>query len=174
MIQRTGTTVEVEHRVGGSPETVFEYFIDPEKHRRWMGAEAELDARPGGVYRVTFGPQVWVRGEYVTVEPPHRLVLTWGFEGTVPLPQGLQDVPAGSSTVEFSFVPDGDGTIIHVRHTGLPSDAAREEHDLGWKIYPARLAIVLLGDDPGPDPSLARIESEANARAGATSPRTTD
>ena len=43
-----GFAVEVEHRVSGSPETVFAYFTDPDKHRRWMGAEVELDARPGG------------------------------------------------------------------------------------------------------------------------------
>jgi uncharacterized protein YndB with AHSA1/START domain len=51
-----GFAVEVEHRVSGSPETVFAYFTDPVKHRRWMGAQVELDARPGGIYRVAMAP----------------------------------------------------------------------------------------------------------------------
>ena len=72
-----GWTVEVEHRVSGSPDAVFAYFTDPEKHRRWYGVDVELDPRPGGAYRVMVAPQVWARGEYLAVEPPHRLLLTW-------------------------------------------------------------------------------------------------
>ncbi len=45
MTRDRGFAVEVEHRVRGSSETVFAYFTDPDKHRRWMGAEVELDAR---------------------------------------------------------------------------------------------------------------------------------
>lgn len=148
-------TVEVEHRVGGPPEVVFEYFTDPEKYRRWKGHEAELDAQPGGTYRVTMGPEIWVRGEYVAVEPPHRLLMTWGFESDIDIPRGLAQVPPGTSTVEFRFVPDGDGTIIRVRHTGMPSEDARFAHTLGWETYLARLASVLAGGDPGEEPTFA-------------------
>lgn len=144
--------VELEHRVGGSPEIVFEYFTDPDKYRRWKGVEAELDPRPGGAYRVTMAPEVWVSGRYLAVEAPHRLLMTWGFESTLALPRGLAQVPAGSSTVEFSFVPDGADTIIRVRHTGLPSKEARWAHEAGWKGYLPRLAAILRGEDPGVDP----------------------
>jgi uncharacterized protein YndB with AHSA1/START domain len=147
-----GWTVELEHRVGASPEKVFPYFTDPDKYRKWKGVDAELDARPGGVYRVTMGPDVWVRGEYLAVEPPHRLLLSWGFESARTLPRGLAQVPAGSSTVEFTFVPDGDGTIIRVRHTGLPSEEAHWAHGTGWNTYLPRLAAVVTGEDPGDDP----------------------
>jgi uncharacterized protein YndB with AHSA1/START domain len=144
--------VEVEHRVSGSPETVFAYFTDPDKHRRWMGAEVELDARPGGIYRVAIAPEVWVTGEYLAVEPPDRLLLTWGWESGLDLPTGLKQVRPGSSAVEFRFVEDGDGTIIRVRHLGLPSEEARWTHSRGWNGYLPRLAALLQGDDPGEDP----------------------
>ena len=147
-----GWTVEVEHRVSGSPDAVFAYFTDPEKHRRWYGVDVELDPRPGGAYRVMVAPQVWARGEYLAVEPPHRLLLTWGWEGNLDLPHTLQGVPPGSSTVEFRFVPDGDGTIIRVRHTGLPTEDAGWAHRLGWDSYLPRLVAILAGDDPGEDP----------------------
>ena len=45
-------TCELEVRIQTRPDTVFEFFVDPEKMRRWKGTEAELDPRPGGTYRV--------------------------------------------------------------------------------------------------------------------------
>ena len=150
-----GVTVELEYRVAGPPSTVFEYFTDPDKYRRWKGVDAHLDARPGGIYRVTMGPEVWVGGAYVAVEPPRRLVMTWGFESSLELPTGLAQVPPGSSTVEFTFVEDGDGTIIRVTHSGLPTEEARWAHRVGWESYLPRLVALFAGEDAGEDPMLA-------------------
>jgi uncharacterized protein YndB with AHSA1/START domain len=150
----TTWAVELEHRVIGSPEEVFEYFTDPDKYRLWKGLEAELDARPGGFYRVRMAPQVWVSGRYVAVERPSKLVMTWGFESDdFVLPRGLGEVPPGTSAVEFTFSEDGDGTVIRVRHVGLPNEEARFAHNLGWESYLARLALVRTGDDPGEEPT---------------------
>ena len=151
-------TVELEHRVHARREAVFEYFTDPVKYRAWKGVDAELDPRPGGDYKVTMGPQVWVEGTYVAVEPPRRLVMTWGFASEFTLPRGLAQVPPGSSTVEFTFTEDGDGTVIRIRHTGLPTDEARWAHHSGWDAYVPRLAALLAGEDPGEDP-LPRLAS---------------
>src|SRR5439155_197424 len=101
--------IEVQTRIGAPPEVVFAYFVDPELYRRWKGTTAELDARPGGLYRVLMPSGDRVRGEYVAVEPPHRVVFTWGFEGST-------DLPPGSSTVEVTLHADGDGTIVRLRH----------------------------------------------------------
>jgi uncharacterized protein YndB with AHSA1/START domain len=152
VIADQGLTVEVEHRVKGSPDTAFEYFVDPEKHRRWQGVEVELDPRPGGVYAVALAPQVWIRGEYLAVERPHRLLLSWGVESSIGLPPVLEGVPPGASTVEISFLPDGDGTIIRVRHTGLPREEAQWAYGFGWNSYLPRLVAVLEGGDAGEDP----------------------
>ena len=152
---KTDWTVEVEHRVSGSPETVFEYFTDPDKYKRWQGREVEIDARPGGVFKVMTAPDVWARGEYLEVERPHRILFTWGFESAgFNLPRGLEQVPPGTSTVEFTFRADGDGTIVKVRHSGLPSEEARWAHEQGWKIYIPRLALLGSGTDPGADPGI--------------------
>ena len=136
--------IELETRIGAPPEVVFAYFVDPDLYRRWKGSTAELDARPGGLYRVLMPSGDRVRGEYVTVEPPNRVVFTWGFEGNA-------DLPPGSSTVEITLRADGDGTIVRLRHDRLPSDLSREQHAVGWKHYLERLAIVALGGEPGPD-----------------------
>jgi hypothetical protein len=63
--------------------------------------------------------------------------------------------PAWSSAVEFRFVADGDGTIIRVRHLGLPTEEARWTHGRGWNGYLPRLGAVLQDDDPGEDPVMA-------------------
>jgi uncharacterized protein YndB with AHSA1/START domain len=45
-----------------------------------MGEQATFDVRPGGIYRVGVIPGNTARGEFVEVDPPHRLVFTWGWE----------------------------------------------------------------------------------------------
>jgi uncharacterized protein YndB with AHSA1/START domain len=101
-------------------------------------------------------PEVWVSGRYVVVDRPNRLVMTWGFESPLPVPPVVTEVAPGSSTVEFTFLPDGDGTVIRVRHTDIPSEAAHQFHTLGWNNYLDRLRVVLDGGDPGDDPLIAR------------------
>ncbi len=46
---KTEGLVEHEVRVAATPERVFDYFTDPAKMVMWMGIEATLDPRPGGV-----------------------------------------------------------------------------------------------------------------------------
>jgi uncharacterized protein YndB with AHSA1/START domain len=100
------TVVEREIRIAARPETVFEFFVDPEKMVQWKGRTAELDPRPGGVYRVEINEQAIARGEYVEIEAPSRVVFTWGWEGQE---SGEHAVPPGSSRVEIELTPVGDG-----------------------------------------------------------------
>jgi uncharacterized protein YndB with AHSA1/START domain len=141
--------LEREVRIDASPETVFEFFVDPEKMVRWKGRKAELDPRPGGMYRVEISDQAVARGEYVSIEPPDRVVFTWGWEGQE---SGPHAVAPGSSRVEISLEPDGDGTIVRLRHFDLP-EGSLEIHGQGWDLYLGRLAVVAAGGDPGPDPT---------------------
>jgi uncharacterized protein YndB with AHSA1/START domain len=143
--------VEREVRIAARPETVFEFFTDPEKMIRWKGRRAELDARPGGTYRVEINDQAVALGEYVEVDPPGRIVFTWGWEGQEG-GQGEHAVPPGSSRVEITLEPHGDGTLVRLRHLDLPAEA-REIHGQGWDLYLGRLAAVAGGGDPGPDPN---------------------
>jgi len=146
-------TVEVSQRVPGSPEIVFRYFTEREKYLSWKGLDAELDPRPGGMYRVDMGGGAAVEGRYLIVEPPHRLVFSWGWRGN-PIPPGMAEVPPGSTTVELTFTPEGDETIIRLRHTGLPGDDSETVHRWGWKAFLPRLALVRSGQDPGPHPEV--------------------
>lgn len=133
-----------EVRIAARPETIFPFFTDPAKMVRWKGVSADLDPRPGGLYRVDVTGSAVARGHYVEVSPPTRVVFTWGWEGDA-------KVPPGSSTVEVTLIPDGDGTIVRLRHLGLAL-GERGSQGEGWAHYLPRLAIAAGGGDPGPDP----------------------
>jgi uncharacterized protein YndB with AHSA1/START domain len=143
------TSVEREIAIAAKPETVWEFLIDPDKATRWMGQTASFDARPGGLYRCEVIPDNTARGEFVEVDPPRRLVFTWGWE-----PGGHSTVPPGSTTIEIELVPNGDGTTLRFTHRDLPSAEAAESHAHGWDHYLERLMIAARGDDPGNDPWL--------------------
>ncbi len=138
--------LEREIRIAARPEIVFSFFVDPAKMARWKGLRATLDPRPGGVYLVDINGRDVARGEYLEVTPHSRLVFTWGWEG-----EG-SPLPPGASTVEVSLAPDGDGTIVRLRHLGLPNPPLFELHAAGWDHYLPRLMAASEGRDPGPDP----------------------
>lgn len=133
-----------EIRVEASPEEVFPYFTEVDRLLVWQGVAASLDPRPGGVYRVEVNGRDVALGEYVVVEPPHRVVFTWGWEGN-------DAVPPGGSTVEVTLSPQDGATVVRLVHSGLPVPAVGE-HDLGWTHFVDRLAVAAGGGDPGPDP----------------------
>lgn len=147
--------VVVEKRIEARPETVFAFLTEPEKYRQWKGIEAELDPRPGGIYRVQMNERTAIRGTYLEVEPPHRVVFTWGWESTVELPDGIGEVAPGSTRVEITLVADGDATILRVRHEAMPTEAAAGMHGVGWNLYTSRLDTAARGGDPGPEPMTA-------------------
>jgi uncharacterized protein YndB with AHSA1/START domain len=138
-------TVEREIRIDAAPDTVFDFFVDPELLLRWKGIEAKLEPEPGGLFRVVVNPRHTVRGRFVEVEPPVRVVFTWGMEGEDAL------VAPGTSTVEVTLTADGDGTLLRLVHRDLPA-RAREQHARGWEHFLERLRVAAAGDDPGPDP----------------------
>ena len=132
------TSIDIEAPI----DVVFEHLVRADRMTRWMGQHATLDAVPGGEFAVDINGYL-VRGEYVEVVPPRRVVVTWGFAGAGAL-------PPGSSRVEFTLAPAPNGTTVSVRHTGLPESHART-HASGWGNYLARLGAVARGADPGPD-----------------------
>ena len=142
------TALQRELTIDASPETVWEFLVDPEKATQWMGLNASFDARPGGLYRVEVIPGNIARGEFVELDPPRRLVHTWGWE-----PGGVsKSVPPGSSTIEIELVPIDEGTLLRFTHRDLPAEEAVQSHAHGWDHYLERLRTSAQGGDPGVDP----------------------
>ena len=137
--------------IDASPETVWEFLIDPEKIKRWKGVLVSFDPTPGAPYRIEVIPSHIAAGAIVELDPPHRLVYTWGWEPAEGVPAS---VTPGSTTVVYELAPEGAGTRLKFTHRDLPNQEAADSHATGWDHYLERLAVASAGGDPGPDPWL--------------------
>jgi len=136
-----------EVRIAAAPTVVFSYFVDPAKLTTWKAASAELDARPGGRFRMDVtGRGDIAHGEYLDLDPPRRIRFTWRWEEARPAPSA-----APPSVVEVTLTPDGNGTLLRLVHRGIPAEILQGSA-AGWDHYLARLVLAAPGRDPGPDP----------------------
>lgn len=130
------TIIERELRIAAPPDTVFAYFVDPLRMVRWMGTSVDLEPRPGGGLRIDYNGKDIAAGTYLEVDPPRRVVFTWGWE----MPG--DPVPPGGSTVEVTLTPDDGGTHLRLVHRDLPADTVGG-HAEGWDYFlPTLLAAV--------------------------------
>jgi len=114
--------VRLEIRIDALPETVFALLTEPAQMKTWLAEIVEADARPGGVFRISGPHGVAIGGAYLEIIPNTKVVFTWG---------GVEGLRPGQSTVEFLLEPSGRGTLVKLRHYGLPRPAL-ESHRRGW------------------------------------------
>ncbi len=136
MIEDLTGAIEITQRIEAPPEIVFSYLTDSRRFTRWMGVGAELDARPGGRFRIDVDGEHIAMGEYQEVDPPRRLVMSWGWEGH-------PTVPPGSTTVEITLAAERGATLLRLRHFGLPDEGERRQHSAGWTVYTVQLEAVI-------------------------------
>jgi uncharacterized protein YndB with AHSA1/START domain len=129
-----GHTLTMERTFAAPAQRVFDAFTSEEVMRRWWHAghdwetpEASVDLRVGGRLRVVMrNPQEDVRygggGEYVTVEPPRRLVFTWVWDDR-------EDV---DTLIEIDFEERDGTTTVRFTHSGLWDKEAVTSHEGGW------------------------------------------
>ena len=121
------TSIDIE----APPEIVFDHLVTVDGMLAWMGQTAELEATPGGTFSVDIDGNP-IRGEYLVVDPHHRVVVSWGLLGSDVL-------PVGSSRVEFRLTPIDAGTRVDLSHTDLPEDQV-PPHAEGWPHFLGILA----------------------------------
>jgi uncharacterized protein YndB with AHSA1/START domain len=137
------TEISIRQHIAAPPSTVYRYLTESDKWAQWQGASASLDARPGGIFSMVMGNEMNARGQFVELVPGKRVVFTWGW---VDRP----GIPPGSTTVEIELTEDADGTLLVLAHREIPDDEA-DLQKMGWTHYLPRLALVVVGDDPGLD-----------------------
>ncbi|HEY7565135.1 MAG TPA: metalloregulator ArsR/SmtB family transcription factor [Acidimicrobiia bacterium] len=141
--------LEVERHVvvDAPPPDVWPYLVEPDLVTSWMGVRGTYDVRPGGSYRLEVVPSAHAEGTFSVVEPPSRLVFTWGWAA------GAGSVRPGSTTVNVSLQQkSGRKTELRLTHGDLPSLDAATTHANGWGHYLPRLSLAAAGRDPGLDP----------------------
>jgi uncharacterized protein YndB with AHSA1/START domain len=120
-------SLERQLRIEARPELVWEFWTEPARLGEWWGTATATVAEIGGAFVVEMENGYVMRGEYTALDAPRRLAFTFGWDG-----DGLGAVvPAGSTRVEVILDPDGDATILTLRHFDLPEVTAGD-HDHGW------------------------------------------
>jgi uncharacterized protein YndB with AHSA1/START domain len=138
------STITITRVVAASPDRVFTAWTDVAQLAAWWwpqlaGTTYDVDARPGGRFRITsaaIGATVW--GVYTEVDPPRRLVFSWNWEDEGEPEAVVED------TVVVTFRPDDEGTLVTVAHTSVahvPEGGAEQ----GWNDVMDRL-VRELGD----------------------------
>jgi uncharacterized protein YndB with AHSA1/START domain len=133
--------VEVSRRIAAAPEQVFDAWLEPDQARRWLFAteggvmeRVEIDPRVGGGFRIDErrGDELAEHfGTYVEIDRPRRLVIDFGTS--------FEETP---TRVTVSIVPDGDGSLLTLRHEGVWPDWV-EKTQQGWTMVLDRLAKVV-------------------------------
>ena len=117
-------TLTASIRIAAPPDAVFAYLIDPPLLARWFADATGSTSEPGGAFALAFNDSKSVRGQFVTIDPPKRVVFTWGVPDSDVL-------PLGSTTVEIVLTPDGSDTVVDLTHHDLQRSEL-PSHQSGW------------------------------------------
>jgi uncharacterized protein YndB with AHSA1/START domain len=137
------TQLRLERLIAAPPERVFAFWINPEQIVRWWGPEgyeipsSNFDVRPGGKWSTMVqtpdGQRRTVSGIYRAIEPPRRLVFTWGWLG--------DDGERGHETeVTVTFEAAPGGTRLVLRQQSFEGTEILERHGQSWASSFDRLA----------------------------------
>jgi uncharacterized protein YndB with AHSA1/START domain len=129
-----GRVLRIERSFQATAEEVFDAWTSPEVMRRWLhcGADwdtpvAEVDLRLGGAVRIVMrrpdGRQAGAHGEYMVIDRPHRLVMTWTFD----------DEPTNQQMIELTFAESGGSTTVVLTNRDISTDERRDAQDEGWR-----------------------------------------
>jgi len=130
-------------RIRATPAKVWNAFVDPRELVHWWGPDAgptlsaETDVRIGGAFKIVFrtmaGEQFESHGEYLELDPPRRLVMSFWFSVA----------PDVRSRVTVSIVAVDDAVEVTVKHDGFSDDGLPATHEEGWKGALAKMAARL-------------------------------
>jgi uncharacterized protein YndB with AHSA1/START domain len=129
------TDITVTRSIPAPVEDVFDVWIDPKSPGGpWFGADRViLNPVVDGLFYLAAKHEgrTWPHyGRFVRIERPRQVEYTWVSEGT----QGVESI------VAVTFDPQGDGTEVTLRHSGVPDDEMGRKHEQGWAWVLSMLA----------------------------------
>jgi len=114
---------------------VFRYFSDSARWADWWGAGSTIDPRPGGAVRIRYPNGIEAGGEVLEIDPPRRIVFSFGYASGQP-------IPLGASRVTVTLDEEPAGTRLHLSHA-FGDAAVRDHHVQGWRYQLAVFANVV-------------------------------
>jgi len=124
--------------IRATPQTVFRFFTDEGRWASWWGPGSTIDARPGGRVVIKYPGGVEVSGEVIELQPPSRIVFTYGYASGAP-------IGPGSSQVTIRLEPVPGGTRLHLTHA-FAEPGVRDQHVQGWRYQLSLFANVVAGE----------------------------
>ena len=139
------TSLTLVRRIKARPEIVFAAVTTAEGIAHWYGPDAgpvliaEVDARPGGRYRVRFrlldGSEHEASGIFLEVVAPRRVAMSWRWT------EGGGD--PGESRVEYALRAVPEGTELTFTHAQLHDEESARSHEGGWTGALDKLQVYL-------------------------------
>ena len=137
--------VQVRRRMPVPREVVYEAWTDPQGLREWMcpgdiiSAEATLDVRVGGSFRITMRSKDRIHehvGTYQVVDPPAKLSFTWSGP----------DDPNEVTLVTVEFTARADGSELVITHDRFTKTDVAQRYEMGWGTIARKFAEHLAGN----------------------------
>jgi uncharacterized protein YndB with AHSA1/START domain len=111
--------------IQAAPQTVFRFFTENDRWASWWGTGSTIEPTSGGRVFIRHPNGIESSGEVVAVDPPRRIVFTYGFNSGNP-------IPPGSSRVTINLEPQGAATRLDLVHE-FAEPGPRDEHVQGWR-----------------------------------------
>jgi uncharacterized protein YndB with AHSA1/START domain len=121
------TDITVSRTIPAPPERVFDAWLNPKAPGGpWHDCERViLQPENDGLFyhAVEHEGRMWAHyGRFIEVQRPAKIEHTWMSEAT----KGVESV------VTVTLRPDGDATVMTIRHAGVPDDELGRQHEKGW------------------------------------------
>lgn len=124
--------------IRATPTEIWRAITDPEMTRNYYyGTEIKSDWTPGARWTSESGDELYLDGQILEVEEPHRLVQT--FHVAWPDEDAFNDPP---STQTWEITPMGDASRVSIVHEGM-GQATREYVEDGWEIILSGMKTLL-------------------------------
>ncbi len=110
---------EISALLPASTGEIYTAWLDSASHSEMTGGAAQVSAEVGGEFSAWDG---YISGRNLALTPGRRILQSWRtveFEAAEP-----------DSTLEILFEPQKQGTLVTIRHTGLPAHGM--QYRQGW------------------------------------------
>jgi uncharacterized protein YndB with AHSA1/START domain len=142
-------TMQIQRLLPGPIERIWAYLIDGELRRQWLAA-GEMEMKVGAPFELVwrndeltnppgqkpagFSDEHRMESRIVEVDPPRKLVFTWGTGGEV----------------SFLLEPRGSEVLLTVIHRRLPDRAITLMVGAGWHMHLNILVARVTATEPEP------------------------
>ena len=142
-------TLKIQRLLPGPIERVWAFLTESELRRKWLAA-GEMELRPDAPFTLTwrndeltdppgrrpegFSEEHSMDSRIIAVEPPRKLVFTWGNSGDV----------------SIELTPRGERVLLTLIHRRLPDRNTMTKVAAGWHAHLDVLAARVGDENPAP------------------------